>query len=81
MLMNVDDNTPTVHHYTDSEIVQMVFKSGAESSDEKEEDAAERVSINLLFIIQLCSELIKCPQQCSFVSEQEIMNIYMYRIN
>ncbi|KAG7164338.1 cleavage and polyadenylation specificity factor subunit 2-like [Homarus americanus] len=53
--LDVDDNVPTVHHYTDSEIVDMVkipernactSSDEDESSEENEEDVRERISID-----------------------------------
>ena len=74
--MNVDDNAPVVHHYTDSEIVEMVISpekqaSEGESSDENEEDITERISIDRL--IQLTGELLKGLEQRSFITEQEMV--------
>ena len=45
--LHADDNVPTIHHYTDSEIVQMVVnpeKNGSEeeSRDENEEGVREQ---------------------------------------
>ena len=51
--LNADDNVTTIHHYTDSEIVQMVVSpekndSEEESSDGNEEGVRERISIDRL---------------------------------
>lgn len=79
--MDVDDNVPTVHHYTDSEIVDMVVHPERnksyenESSDENEEEWKERISIDRL--ITLTNELLAGLEQQSFISEQEIMNVYL----
>ncbi|KAG7166753.1 Jerky protein-like 12 [Homarus americanus] len=80
----VDDNVSTVHHYTDSEIVDMVKSpernacTGSdedESSEENEEDVRDRISIDRL--ITLTTELLAGLEQRSFVSEQEIMNVFL----
>ncbi|KAG7164253.1 Jerky protein-like 1, partial [Homarus americanus] len=82
--LDVDDNVPTVHHYTDSEIVDMVKSpernacTGSdedESSEENEEDVRDRISIDTL--IALTTELLAGLEQRSFVSEQEIMNVFL----
>ncbi|KAG7163490.1 Jerky protein-like 7 [Homarus americanus] len=82
--LDVDDNVPTVHHYTDSEIVDMVKSpernacTGSdedESSEEDEEDVRDRISIDRL--ITLTTELLAGLEQRSFVSEQEIMNVFL----
>ncbi|KAG7154894.1 Tigger transposable element-derived protein 2-like 2, partial [Homarus americanus] len=79
-----DDNVPTVHHYTDSEIVDMVKSperntcTGSdedESSEENEKDVRDRISIDRL--ITLTTELLAGLEQRSFVSEQEIMNVFL----
>ena len=82
--MNVEDNVHTVHHYTDSEIVVMVENPEKndctdndkdESSDENKEDVGERIFIDKLnaFSNELLVELV----QRSFISEQDIMNVYL----
>ncbi|KFD56815.1 hypothetical protein M513_02492 [Trichuris suis] len=43
--------------------------------NENEEDTRERISIDRL--IKLTSELLKGLEQRSFITEQEVMNIYM----
>ncbi|KAG7157331.1 putative Jerky protein-like 71 [Homarus americanus] len=82
--LDVDDNVPTVHHYTDSEIVDMVKSpernacTGSdedETSEENEEDVRERISIDRL--ITFTTELLAGLEQRSFVSEQEIMNVFL----
>ncbi|XP_072254361.1 tigger transposable element-derived protein 2-like [Pyxicephalus adspersus] len=83
--MDVDDTVPPVYHYTDSEIVDMVrslernTRTGDEdeSSDENEEDVREKISIDRL--ITLTTELLDGLEQQSFVSEQEIMNVYLLK--
>ncbi|KAG7163044.1 putative Jerky protein-like 67 [Homarus americanus] len=82
--LDVDDNVPTVHHYTDSEIVDMVKSpernacTGSdedESSEENEEDVSKRISIDRL--IALTTELLAGLEQRSLVSEQEIMTVFL----
>ncbi|KAG7174714.1 Jerky protein-like 11, partial [Homarus americanus] len=82
--LDVDDNVPTVHHSTDSEIVDMVKSpernacTGSdedESSEENEEDVRDRISIDRL--ITLTTELLAGLEQRSFVSEQGIMNVFL----
>ena len=46
-----------------------------ESSDKNAEDVAERISLDRL--VQLTGKLLKGLEQCNFISEQEIMHIYM----
>ncbi|KAG7166498.1 Tigger transposable element-derived protein 1-like 111 [Homarus americanus] len=59
--LDVDDNVPTVHHYTDSEIVDMVKSpernacTGSdedESSEENEEDVRDRISIDRRYYLK-----------------------------
>ncbi|KAG7171893.1 putative Jerky protein-like 65 [Homarus americanus] len=82
--LDVDDNVPTAHHYTDSEIVDMVKSpernacTGSdedENSEENEEDVRDRISIDRL--ITLTTELLAGLEQRSFVNEQEIMNVFL----
>ena len=82
--MRVDETVPTVYHYTDTEILDLVRNSGTnsstssdedESTDENEENVRERISIGRL--ISITTELLTGLEQRSFISEQEIMNIYL----
>lgn len=82
--MDVDENVPTVRHYTDSEIVDMVTnpeKNACTSSDkdktsdEDEENVKEIISIDRL--ITLTTELLAGLEKQSFITEQEIMNVYL----
>ena len=59
--LHADDDVPTIHHYTDSEIVHMVVSpeknsSEEESNDENEKDVTERVSIDRL--IKNCNNFL-----------------------
>lgn len=79
--MNVDSDAPTVHQYSDAEIVDMVLhpnKSDDESEDEASSDEDEP-RVNIDKIIDLSSELIKALEQrdASLISEQELTVYYM----
>ena len=77
---NVEESMTVVHYYADFEIVEMVVSpeqhaSEREISDVNGEGVAERISID--WLIQLTGELLKRFEQSNFISEQEIMNIYI----
>ncbi|XP_064420150.1 tigger transposable element-derived protein 2-like [Latimeria chalumnae] len=79
--MDVDIDAPVGHQLSDSEIVEMIVNSDknkenkGETSDENEEDVAEKISIERC--IHLATELIAGLEQRSFITGQEIMNIYL----
>ena len=80
MWLHDDDNVPTIHHYTDFEIVHLVVspeKNGSEeeNSEGNEEDVREQIYVDRL--IKLTTELLCGLRQLSFISEQEIMNVYL----
>ncbi|KAG7157696.1 Jerky protein-like 43 [Homarus americanus] len=67
--MDVDKDAPIVYQLSDEEIVEMVKKR------EEEEDIKKRISIDRC--IQLWTELITGLEQKNFITEQEIMAVYL----
>uniref|UniRef100_UPI00398F7695 general transcription factor II-I-like isoform X2 n=1 Tax=Pristiophorus japonicus TaxID=55135 RepID=UPI00398F7695 len=86
--MDVDKDAPIVNQLTDQEIMQMIkeklikekpqgenkdYKASDDEDDEGEVE--ERISIDTC--IQLATDLIAGLEQRTFISEQDIMSVYM----
>lgn len=80
--MEIDDDAPTVHELSTEEIVQMVTQPDASREESEDENGDDDDSINptekisLDRTIELTELLIAALEQRTFISEQEIMQVY-----
>lgn len=78
---SVDCDVPVVHHYTDEEIVEMVTNKNREDEEESEDSDVDEPSekITQEECIFHVTRLIAGLEQRSYISEQQLMSLYLLK--